>query len=868
MARQRNEVAHRCPSLLLANVRSISNKIDDISTSVLNHRPTVAFFSETWLDDSIPDSAIDIDGYATCRRDRNTNGGGVLFFISSALTFRIISGDDVCSLKDSDTELLALYLPELSTLCIGVYHPFWSEPKKDELATSCILDIIDFATVTLQTRASLRIIVCGDFNDLRKRSDYLCSMACLKPFVDFTTRGSNSLDLIFANFDTSARPRKLPPFGRSDHAAIIWYPSAPQPSTVVKRQVRKCSISGKIAFQKFVDSVDWLGLCSTMISLDDCASVFIQTLMACVNIFFPLRTIRVRSSEFPWMTSSLKILTNDRDRAFSEGKIKKYRLLREKAIRLTWRLKSDYLQKAKSNPKSFWAAARYVGRFPKRNQAASTLSAENFNDYFASTFSCNSYENTTPVFPDTLPDMPLVLSTADVATSLSNIKRKSPGPDGIPYWVLREYSATFAPAVSHIFNRSLSEGSVPICFKEALITPIPKHSNAKEASSFRPISLLPILSKILEKMVAKYWIRPSMTSVSDNQFAYVPLPGRGTTSALSLINNYILKFLDEGSGAVRVLSVDFSKAFDTLPHRTIIDSAIHFSLPRQAVEWIYSFLCDRRQRVNFQDSVSDWCSCVSGVPQGSIIGPLLFCLAIDSLSSVCANSAMIKYADDVTVLHFVRREEDDDLQCEMDNISAWSRSAGLSLNPSKCCCMNIVTKSNLTLRNILDSDATHLPVVSSIKLLGVIFSNDLRWDLHINALCKKACRRFFVLRNMKRSGADSSSLVTLYTALIRPILLYGFECFCNAPERVLKRLKCVENRVLRIIGPKRPEIRGLIPFAEDLCVSLFEKIKKDSSHPLRKLFEDRTPTPRNSNPLRKPRSRTNRFGNSFIKFCR
>ena len=175
-----------------------------------------------------------------------------------------------------------------------------------------------------------------------------------------------------------------------------------------------------------------------------------------------------------------------------------------------------------------------------------------------------------------------------------------------------------------------------------------------------------------------------MTSVSDNQFAYVPLPGRGTTSALSLINNYILRFLDEGSGAVRVLSVDFSKAFDTLPHRTIIDSAIHFSLPRQAVEWIYSFLCDRRQRVNFQDSVSDWCSCVSGVPQGSIIGPLLFCLAIDSLSSVCANSAMIKYADDVTVLHFVRREEDDDLQCEMDNISAWSRSAGLSLNPTKC----------------------------------------------------------------------------------------------------------------------------------------------------------------------------------------
>ena len=568
------------------------------------------------------------------------------------------------------------------------------------------------------------------------------------------------------------------------------------------------------------------------------------------------------------MTPSLKVLLNDRDRAFSEGKLQKYLHLRERAIQLTRQLKSIYLQQAKSSNQKFWTAARSVGRFPKTNRMTSFISAKDFNDFFASTFLRNSQGDLTPDLPDVLPDKPLVLSTADVAISLSKIKRKAPGPDGIPYWILREFSATFAPVVTHIFNRSLSEGIMPLCFKEAFITPIPKCTNAKEVNNFRPISLLPLLAKILEKLVAKHWIRPSMSSISNNQFAYVPLPGRGTSTALTLLNHHILKFLDAGSGAVRVLSVDFSKAFDTLPHKTIIDSAIRFSLPRQAIVWLTSFLCDRRQRVSISKSLSDWCSCTSGVPQGSVIGPLLFCLAIDSLSSVCQNSALFKYADDVTVLHFIRQDEDDDIQREMDNISSWSESAGLFLNPSKCCCMNIVTKSNLKLSNILDRNGSPIPIVSSVKLLGVVFSDNLRWDTHIDALCRKACKRIFVLHNLKRSGADSSSLVCVYNAIIRPTLLYGFECFCNAPERAFKQLKRVENRVLRIIGPDRTDLKDLISHAEDLCVSLFEKIKADDLHPLRELFESRNPTPRNKNPLRKPRTRTKRFGNSFIKFCR
>ena len=141
---------------------------------------------------------------------------------------------------------------------------------------------------------------------------------------------------------------------------------------------------------------------------------------------------------------------------------------------------------------------------------------------------------------------------------------------------------------------NLSERKVPACFKDALVSPIPKRANPTETSPFRPISLLPLLSKILEKTVAKYWIRPNISiTLRKDQCAYVPEPVKWTTSALTLVNHLVLQFLDSESGAVRVLSTDFTKAFEKLPHQVKIDSSYHLRLPLQAIEWIKSFLSGR-----------------------------------------------------------------------------------------------------------------------------------------------------------------------------------------------------------------------------------------------------------------------------------
>ena len=288
--------------------------------------------------------------------------------------------------------------------------------------------------------------------------------------------------------------------------------------------------------------------------------------------------------------------------------------------------------------------------------------------------------------------------------------------------------------------------TVPSCFKFANVIPIPKQERPSNVGHYRPISLLPVLSKMLEKLVVKKFILPVVRDkVSSTQFAYISRPGSGTIPALILAYHRILEFLDSSSGAVRVLTVDFAKAFDSILHSRILSACKLFDIPVFVMEWVRCFLSSRKQRVVVDGTVSSWISISSGVPQGSVVGPVLFCLAVDSLSPVCANSAVIKYADDVTFLHFVRNVSDDALQCEWDNLESWSRLMMLPLNFQKCKVMDIVTKKNLSLSIIHSSDGLFIQNVDDLSFLGVTFCNNMRWNLHFEKIIKKVCKRFYIL---------------------------------------------------------------------------------------------------------------------------
>ena len=162
-------------------------------------------------------------------------------------------------------------------------------------------------------------------------------------------------------------------------------------------------------------------------------------------------------------------------------------------------------------------------------------------------------------------------------------------------------------------------------------------------------------------------------------------------------------FLDKDSGAVRLLSADLSKAFDKVPHHLIVEACNNFQLPSNTTKLVESFLSNILQRVHTNGLFSDWCSIPSGVPQGSVLGPILFTMATDSFSPACVNSTAIRYADDILLLHFVRTSADDALQVEWDNIVEWSSKLSIPINTKKSHVMNIVTRSNLILSPISTS---------------------------------------------------------------------------------------------------------------------------------------------------------------------
>lgn len=656
------------------------------------------------------------------------------------------------------------------------------------------------------------------------------------------------------------RPQEIAPIGNSDHCCIFWKPGV-EGRTVLKKTTRKFSQKNLVQFGDLMHSTDWLSLVEATPIGEDSAAVLHAGITRLIDLCFPKRVIRFRNSDPPWIKPSLKMKIDDRDRAYSEGKRMKYLRLRNDVIKHTRYLKRIFIENASSTKKAvdLWSAIHMIGKSKKSKSSIQRFTAEEFSHFFTSVYS-QSISESPFILPNDLPSMPLSFDPALVETLMNTLKRKSPGPDEVPSWVLKKFASDLAPAITCIFNQSVRQGIVPPCFKDANITPIPKCTNARQVSDFRPISLTPLLSKILEKLVVLNWILPFVKDKLDpSQFAYIPGPGKGTSTALTLLHHHILKFLDGRSGAVRVLSVDYAKAFDRLPHNVILRSACDLKLPRESLLWIRDFLSDRRQRVQISHSCSDWFSPPSGVPQGSVIGPLLFCMVIDGIKAVCTNSAMIKYADDLNVLHFIRDESEDELLWEWNHILEWSAQFGLPVNANKCAIMDVITKRGLDVANI-----PNVPSKPHLRILGVTFSCDLSWNEHVRSVVSKANKRMFILRNLRRAGCSSVILLRVYKSMILSLLTYCFPVFCNMPLYLKERLARVERRALRIVGVETSLLDAA--FSKS-CESLFNAVLGDDAHPLRELFLPRNPTVRNPCSLRPPLARTKRLKNSFLKYC-
>ena len=239
--------------------------------------------------------------------------------------------------------------------------------------------------------------------------------------------------------------------------------------------------------------------------------------------------------------------------------------------------------------------------------------------------------------------------------------------------------------------------------------------------------------------------------------------GHTNLCLLDMFHSWLSKLDAEGC-SLRIVLLDFSKAFDRINLNILIIKLIDMGLRGSLIPWLCDFLSNRRQRVKLGKSTSEWAQVNAGVPQGTKLGPILFLVMVNDLKTLESDSW--KYVDDLTISKVIPKHTQSNMQHELDYISNWCDRNYMKLNPKKCKELRVNFQRNSPDLTQLTIDGTPIETISSHKLLGLQIQNYLKWNEHIDFITKKAARRLYIIRTLKRNGVPEDDLISIYTSLI------------------------------------------------------------------------------------------------------
>ena len=373
--------------------------------------------------------------------------------------------------------------------------------------------------------------------------------------------------------------------------------------------------------------------------------------------------------------------------------------------------------------------------------------------------------------------MSIKTTTGEMKSILQNLDvTKATGADNIPARILKACSEELSTPLTLLFNRSFSLGKVPAQWKLANISPVHKANERELVDNYRSISLLSIPGKCQERIVHSVIYSHVSAYLSEWQHGFVK--GRSTATQLILTHHEWAKALDEGH-QVDVVFLDFSKAFDRVSHQALLHKLCNFGISGELLKWCQDYLSNRRQRVVIDGYSSSLTEITSGVPQGSILGPLFFVLFINDLSGVvCSGSTIALYADDSKMFRVINCDDDQALfQNDLDKLYQWSQCNQMDFNSKKCKIMRITRKLKPFTNTVHLSD-TALEEVKEFKDLGILTENGLSWNSHIDMITAKANRILGLIKRTCKDLKDETTLKTLYCSLVRSNLEYCSAVWC------------------------------------------------------------------------------------------
>ena len=517
----------------------------------------------------------------------------------------------------------------------------------------------------------------------------------------------------------------------------------------------------------------------------------------------------------------------------------------------------------RSATKGWWSNVnRITGRKDNSIPVTTTIDPNEINSFFQSVSTDPHY--TTPELLE-IPENTRVpsLTVEIVFRYLQKQKRTSSGPDDLPYWFWREFAFELAPTITQIFNTSLKVAQVPVMWKQANIVPIPKESTFSSCNQLRPISLTDIIIRLFEKCVYKTEIAHIVQDFIDtDQFAY--RDGHNSIMALIKCQHMWLKWMEKDAKYVRVFSFDFSKAFDSVPHDLLCNKLKSIPLNQYIINWIISFLGDRQQRVKVDGITTEYVKTNRGVPQGTVLGPVLFSIMVNDIKTIHTQNELVKFADDLT-LEVPGNDCEDTSATEINNISEWSQRNRMQLNMTKT--YEMVIRGNIS--TPLPAVFPHIKRKPWLKILGIILE-DLpnKWELQFDEMIRKASSRMYIMRVCKHYGLPRKQLDLLFNSLIMPLFTYGSELWGGACYG--KYINQIEKFIRRAY--RNRYISEEINFVEIISkkdLKLWNNIMSNKNNALHELLPNRLNRPlrQRGHEFELPIVRTERFKCSFLNRC-
>ena len=807
------------------NTNGLLSKLDYLKIMLNGTFFDIFAVSETKLDANILDDEIKIDGYVSYRLDRNRHGGGVLFYVNNQLESHLLK-----HLTDSKYESLWI------KVCLDKTKPIFLSVVYRPPSKGSDLESTDQLCAYLKECDSKlpqikEVFICGDFNcnmmsryALSSKIKDLCSSLSLKQLIEEPTRvtphSSTLLDLIMTNSVNISKAGVIDP-GVSDHSLVY-----------VIRKFKRPKGEPKIirvrSFKNFVDddflrdlrNSDWSYFLN-LTDLDQSCDIFNSIVKTVADKHAPFVTHKIKGKIEAWVTNDL--LQAIKERNYFKKKANQTKSIidwnnftqkRNQVNNMKNTLKQDYfntlLTDNAKRPKQLWKTLKTL--VPNGKNTTTSVKrlvtedgidvtcpkgiADHFNNFFvnvgvtlASKFSTDTSKVNPPVseklfnFSKT--------NTKCVQDHIKYLKNgKATGLDGIGSRILKAGAPVLSIYLSKIFNCSLATGYVPKCWKMKRVSPVHKGDVKTDPSNFRPISILPIPMKIFEKIVhdqVSTFIKEN-TFLNDRQSGFRKL--FSTTTAVLDVSENILEQLDKNNFVGAVL-IDLKKAFDTVDHKILLKKLWCYGFQNQSFDWFESYLTDRQQLTLVNNIMSDLLhEDVYGVPQGSVLGPLLFLLYIDDIKSVIQNAYCHLYADDTIIL---KGASDPDsliasLERELSNVDHWLSINKMTINTKKTEVIFFGNKAHL---RKLDNKTvryldTPLKRKDKVKYLGVLFDEKMQWKYQIKNITQKASLKLGKIKAIA-SFLTPHTKKLLVNALVMPYFHYCSPAWSNAaPFRLSK----------------------------------------------------------------------------------